>query len=400
MTSAPGQLKGTIVDFLYARPMTLSDLVGVTDVSLPTLRRSVQELIDTGWVRAVGQSGSTGGRPATLFGLDGGSRAIIGAHVEIPSVNMVLAELGGRILHSQHHTASDGLQPDEAVEAIAHFTAGVKRRYPDRQLMGIGMAAPGYVDATSGEILYVGRARNWRNFPMKTRLESDLGLPLIMENDTDCLIRAEIDNASPPISGDVVYLAVLEGVKMSMLLNGQLYRGPFGNAGLIGRTRIAARESSPVRPHYELEETASVGGLCDAFTRLAAEAGSRDSLATEIEGLADRNHRFRAILQAAEAGHPIAAAAAEQMIADLALALANLLYVLQPLVLVIGGQLSDPPQGLRLKLERQVREALPQLLSNHLIIRYATMTGRYAAALGATYWFLRRYVTLGMAFRA
>lgn len=400
-SGSSGQLKGRIVNYLIGRPMTLAELQNATRVSLPTLRRSVQALLETGWIHPVGQSVSTGGRPARLYGLNGASHIIIGAHVEIPTVNIVLTELGGKIIDRTHLSVPGDLLPDVAVQAIRDYAQKARVQYANRNLLGLGMAAPGYIDASSGTILYVGRAPGWQNYPMKTRLEADLALPVVMENDTDCLIRAEIDNAGSSVAGDIVYLAILEGVKLSLLLNGQIYRGPFSNAGLIGRTRIPLQNGDYGKADfYDLEETTSVGGVCLQFDRRISALTRVDQALRDIGAIADRNIKFRAILDAAEAGQPICIEITDQMVADLSLAVANLLYILQPVTLMIGGQLSKMPSGLQIQLERDIRKKLPPLLSNHLLIKYAKMTGRYAAAFGATHWFLRQYVAKGRVFES
>lgn len=412
VTTPTNQLKGTILNSLHERPMTLAELQSATSTSLPTVRRSLQELMDSGWVRPHGQSASTGGRPATLFGLDTTSRLIIGAHVEIPTVNMVAVEPGGKKVDTRHVSAEGALLPEDAVRAIVDYVAAIRSRYPEHEILGLGIAGVGYVDPTSGDILYVGRAEGWRNYPLKSRLEEALRLPVVMESDTDCMIRVEIDRTDLPVDRDAVYLAVLEGVKMSMLLNGHLYRGPFSNSGLIGRTsvrraeamEIGADESSSAAMsqdgQYDLEDVASVGGVCAEFDRLAEHEVGVDPVVTEIAAIANRNHKYDAILLAAADGHALCRAVADQMISSLVEATVNMLFILQPMTLIFGGRLSKLPDIYRARLERGVRERLPTLLSNQLTIRYATITGRYAAAHGATYWFMRRHIAGGLLFEA
>lgn len=396
--------KAAITEHLISKPMSLADLQAATGFSLPTIRRAVQELSQAGWVCPKGQMPSTGGRPATLYGLNADSHLVIGVHVEIPSVNLVLAALDGSIIDYAHFSREDGLLPDDALRCIVDFTQAVRKRYPERSLQGIGMAAPGYVDAASGTILMVGRAEGWRNYPMRTRLEAALGLPLTMENDTDCLIHAELANTiagATADSGDMVYLGVLEGVKVSMWLNGQIYRGPFSNAGLIGRTNILVDRASAHKGRFrELEETTSVGGLCNGFDQRLADLAEEGTALGLIREIADHVEKFHAILEAAEAGEPLCRDIVDEMFADLSLAVSNLIYVLQPTVLVIGGALSNLPPGLSAQLETEIRSKLPSLLSNHLIVRPAAMTGRYAAAMGAAHWFLHEHVTTGTAFEA
>lgn len=387
--TTPNRLKGVILDSLGKTPMTLADLHTSAKVSLPTMRRALNELMEAGWVTIVGRNPSTGGRPAKLFGLNGASHMIIGVDVEIPAVNLVLVEINGNVIDQRCLSIYDDPLPDNAVDIITRYVDEIRARYPERNLLGIGMAAPGYVDPSTGEILFVGRLPRWRNYPMKSRLETHLNLPVIMENATDCMIRAEIDHAEQPIDGDVIYLAVVEGVKVSMLLNGHLHKGKFGNAGLIGRTKLCA-------DCLDLEETASVGGVCSTFDRRVRM--TKDETLAQIASLTDRNEKFQAVLAAGEAGNPLCAEIVNQMIDDLTLAVCNVLYILQPTTLIIGGQFSDISAGLAARLERGIRDQMPPLLSNHLLIKYASVTGRYAAASGATRWFLKRFIAMETTF--
>ncbi len=375
--------------------MTLAELQAATGYSMPTVRNAVQELEDTGWICTVGQDASTGGRPARLLGLNGETHLSVGTHVEIPMVNMVVAALDGRIVEQQCFSKPEGLLPDDVVKSILTFVGQVRERYPARRLLGIGMAAPGYLDTSSGTILYVGRAPGWENYPMRVRLMAGLGLPIVMENDTDCLIRAEMAFADLPTEDNIVYLGVLEGVKVSMMLNGRVYNGPFGNAGLIGRTKVAHCQPAAGEVVYaDLEETAAVGGVCNQFERRVGAWPERDETIRHILSITEHDDKFHAILNAAEAGHPLCCEVIGQMLDDLTLAIANLIYILQPVVLVIGGALSSIPKGIARQLEGGIRSKLPSLLSHHLVISYATMNGRYAAATGAAHLFLQRYLTM------
>jgi glucokinase len=396
-------LKARIIELLSHEALSLADLESQTNTSLPTLRRAINELSNMAWVCRVGTDSSTGGRPARLFGLDGSHHLIIGAHVEIPTVNFVLTALDGTVLDETYYEASGRLLPEGATRVLVDYARNVRSNYPDRNLLGIGMTAPGYVDADTGTILYVGRAPGWENYPMRLHLEAALGgLPIMMENDTDCLIQAEIASSKGRFAGDTIYLGVLEGVKASLLLNGQLYSGPFGNAGLIGRTKIARVDAveDSYEAYQDLEATASVGGLCDTFEKRMTQWPEPDETLGHIVTLDERNAKFTAILQAASEGHPLCADIVSRMFEDLSLALTNLIYILQPVNLIIGGMLSNIPPGLRLDLEKAIREKLPSLLSNYLVITYASTTGRYSAASGAARLFLHRLITGQATFQA
>ena len=190
-------------------------------------------------------------------------------------------------------------------------------------------------------------------------------------------------------ANNVVYLGFSEGVKAAIVLNGRLYTGPFGNAGIIGRTIVPTDGGGRA-----LEDVASIGRVCSAFDREAARGERSDGEMVVLTAIADRNRKFQAILQAAAEEAPPAARVVDEVLDALAIAACNLIYVLQPELLIIGGALSNLPAPLRPRLEQRIRRRLPQLISNHLLLRYARRSDAEAAVCGAADRFLQQYPTL------
>ncbi len=374
-------LKSMIVSLLNEETRTSADLQAMTQVSLPTLRQALQELSDTGWVSQVGRNSSTGGRPATLFGLDGKTHLIIGIHLEIPTLNMVTSNLNGDIIDRVHLADQETLLPEDALSKIVNYVNQIGASYPKRRLLGVGLAMPGFIDPATGIILYSIRAPQWQNFPLKTRLENKLGLPVTIENDVDCMMFAELAQAKIPDTTNLLYLGFSEGAKVSMLFGGQSIKGPFGNTGIIGRI-VAAPGEAP--------ELASVSGVCLAFDHRVADIDEPNETIRFIESLSDRSEKFQAILDAAES-EPICRDIVIDVIDSLAEKLSGLIQILQPASLIIGGALSHLPDSLRTYMEKRIRLNLPQLISNHLVIKSAMMVGSRVAAIGAVYRFLQSF---------
>jgi predicted NBD/HSP70 family sugar kinase len=381
-------LKSSILTLLRQEPLTIASLNDATNVSLPTLRRAVEELIDAHWVRPVGRIPRTGGRPATLYGLDDRSYLILGVHLELPGLHFALTNLAGEIINHQHLLGETDIRPNGVVRLIVDHVNRLKTQYAERQLLGLGIATPGYVDPSSGAILSIGRAPQWQAFPLKARLEADVGLPVIVENDIDCMTFAEIGDGGFNDIEDMIYLGFTEGVKASFLLQGQLYKGPFGNAGLIGHTTVVEDGRLCTCGKYGcLETVASVRAINSLFDKGIESGNWHDSDLQRIHALKDRIEKFQAILVAAEAGDPFCSEIIEDMLRGLELAIVNLIYLLQVDQLVIGGALSNLPDGLLARLETELRDKLSPILSHHLIIRRARRTEPHIAAVGATYRF-------------
>jgi predicted NBD/HSP70 family sugar kinase len=374
-------LKSKIVSLLSEETRTSADLKAMTQVSLPTLRQAIQELSDTGWVSPVGRSSSTGGRPATLFGLDGETHLIIGIHLEIPTLNMVTSNLNGDIVDRVHLADQETLLPEDALSKIVDYVNQIGSGYPKRRLLGIGLAMPGFIDPSTGIVLYSIRAPQWQNFPLKTRLENKLGLPVTIENDVDCMMFAELAHTKIPDTRNLLYLGFSEGAKVSMILGGQLIKGPFGNTGIIGRL-VAAPGEAP--------ELVSVSGVCLTFDRQVAGIHRPNETLRTIQSLSDRSEKFHAILNAAES-ETLCRDIVTDVIDSLADKISGLIQVLQPATLIIGGALSHLPDSLSTYMEKRIRLNLPQLISNHLLVKSAAMVGSRVAAIGAVYRFLQSF---------
>lgn len=389
--TSSSSLYSSILALLRKESLSIAELRDATDVSLPTLRQAIDDLISTEWVCKTGQIARTGGRPASLIGLNGKNYLFLGFHLELPGVHCVVSNPVGEIVDHQHLSSDLDLRPNEVVRLIVKYVNQIKTQFSDRQLLGIGIATPGFVDPSSGTILSVGREPQWHDFPLKARLEAEIGLPVIVENDIDCMTFVEIDgNGFNGFNNtdDLIYLGFTEGVKASFFLQGQLYKGPFGNAGLIGHTIVGNNgRSCSCGKHGCLETVASVRAINSLFEELVENKSQKDSSLQRINKLENRNEKFQAILNAADSGDPLCTEIVKDMLNGLGVALVNLVYLLQVEQIVIGGALTNLPEGLLSRLESEVRNNLPPTLSHHIIIRRARRTEPYIAAVGASYRF-------------
>ena len=374
-------LKSNIISLLSEEARSLADLKTITQVSLPTLRLALQELSDSGWVCPVGQSLPTGGRRATLYGLNNQTHLIIGVHLEIPAINLIVSGLNGEIIDRIHLDDQEELLPDDAIQIIINYVQQVQTTYPYRKLLGLGIATPGFIDLASGKILFSIRAPQWQNFPLKARLESELDLPVIIENDVDCMAIAELAHANLPDVSDILYLGFTEGVKVSMIFDGQLYKGPFGNAGIIGRITASPNDSP---------EIASLSGVCREFDQCISTLSTPTDTLQAIAALTDRSAKFKAILNAVES-EKICEDIITTVIDTIAGEISKLIQILQSEILIIGGVLSYLPPNLRNYMEKSIRSRLSTFISSHLLVKYATIAGARVAATGVVHRFLQRY---------
>lgn len=373
-------LPRSILSTLAARPASLADLTAATGASLPTLRRAMADLESSGWLTVVDREAATGGRPANLFGLNANTKTVIGVHLAHPGMRLVAADLHGTVVHEVVPEGLVDLEPEAVYTAVDDFIADLQARHDGRDVIGLGVATPGFIEAPTGTIVAIGRVPRWRNLPLRERLADQTGLPVLVINDMDALATAEFglsENAAT-----YAYAGLSEGLKFSFFIDGAPYAGPFGNAGLVAPPLMAEGSSDADRSLLQ------VHGLVDAYVKQrgatqAVDADRRSPQAVRAE--------FAAILNSADAGEPDATELTFRMTDLVAAQAASFVHLLQPGLLVLGGALAGAPPGIARRIEQGVRARLPALINNHLAMRPATVTAANGTAVGATRAFLQAH---------
>ncbi len=383
-------LHPAILKTLLSRPLSIADLHSGVQVSLPTLRKALQDLNDARWIRVVGQADTNGGRPAMLFGPDDSYYLSVGVHLQLPGLHLITADLRGQVLDEMHDFTDTIPQPDEVIQRIIAYVSTVQVRFPERRVLGIGIAAPGFIDPVSGDILSIGRVPSWYSLPICQRLHSALNLPIHIANDVDCMAFAEFQRSKLSFEQNLAYFGFDEGVKVSLFLNGQLYKGSFGNAGLIVTDLLQLGDNSEAARAHDLLTIHGVNDLVTARINALPEP-EREPYRGILETRGQRE-RFQLMQQAAASGLPICQATAQALNTALAAAMANVIYMVQPDVMVVGGILSQMPLPLYTDLEARARAYLSPLFTNRLVIQQAALSSPNRAALGAVYHFLQTHL--------
>ncbi len=202
----------------------------------------------------------------------------------------------------------------EVVEAVVDLL----EQSPSKDIGAIGVDVPGlaYPDGH----VWAPNIRGWKHMPLGPALEKRFRLPTLVESDRNAFVVGEAWQGAARNCCDVVFLAIGTGIGAGILADGHLLRGHGELAGSVGW--MALRDQ--FRPIYKsmgcFEAHASGTGIGLAASRHFG----RKLSARELTVMARQGNR-KAKLVLEQAGH------------DLGLALANLVDVLNPEVIVIGG---------------------------------------------------------------
>ncbi len=213
-----------------------AEIARVTQLTRPTVSDVVANLIEKGLVEEIGYAPSSGGRPAILLRVVDDSRHLIGIDLARGDFSGAVINLRGEIKHRVKMPLGDR-NGDIALDLVYELVDALVES-ASSPLLGIGIGAPGLVDAVNG-VMHDAVNLNWRNVPLRSLLQKRHDLPVYMANDCQVAALAEHTFGNNESStADSVVINVGWGVGAGIILNGQLLSGNPCGAGEIGHVSV------------------------------------------------------------------------------------------------------------------------------------------------------------------
>ncbi|MEU6294701.1 ROK family transcriptional regulator [Streptomyces erythrochromogenes] len=182
-----GHNEALVLDLLRAAgPAGLgrTELAARTGLTPQAVSKITARLGADGLVAEAGRAASTGGKPRTLLRLVPDVRHAVGVHLDRDEILAVRVDLAGRVVAESGGPLDFGAGPEAAVEAVVRAVARV-RDPSGPPLLGVGVAAPGPLDHRVGVMGRVTGFPSWKDFPLRGVLEGRLGLPVLLDKDTN-----------------------------------------------------------------------------------------------------------------------------------------------------------------------------------------------------------------------
>lgn len=319
-------------------PVSRTAITRRTRLSSATVSSITGELIAQNLIFEQEAGASTGGRPPILLSLNRDAGAVVGVKLTEDQAIAALTNLGADLIDQRAIPISSDHSPQRVAEALADLISEIERANPARNIYGVGLGLAGAIDRSAG-ICRFSPFFHWRDVPLRALLYEQLGFPVVIENDVNTLTVAEQWFGTGVGVNDFLVVTLGRGIGMGMVLNGQLYRGGCGGGGEFGHVTVLPD-----------------GPLCDC--------GKRGCLETIV---ADRAllHRLRRIFGAdlsldagidlARAGDAAALSVFAAAGRTLGRALADLVNIFNPPLLIVGGEGTRAIDLMRATLEDALR---------------------------------------------
>ena len=219
------------------------------------------------------------------------------------------------------------------------------------EIASVGIGCPGSVDMVTGTIMSAGNL-GFKNTRIAEKLSAFLGMPVFVANDADCAILAEASFGAAANTKNAVLITLGTGIGGGIVIDGKLYSGCNSFCGEFGHMIISNEgELCCCGNRGCLETFASATALSRDTKRFAME--NPNSLLWECRE-SDGTFSAKTVFDAAKKGDAIATHIIERYIKYLSIGLVNIINILHPEVIVIGGGISEAGVQLMIPLSDAV----------------------------------------------
>jgi glucokinase len=367
-------------------PTARPEISRLLELSMPTVMRIVDELIEDGLVRSTGEMAGKSGRPRELLEYNKCGSAVIGIDLGGTKLYGALANIGGEILgevHKKQHSSTG----DESFTLVEEMIQSLIQLAGEKQqkLLGIAVGAPGVTHVKTGVVEWA-PSLSWRDFPLKQRIADRFHLPVVVDNDVNLAVLGEQWFGAGRGVNNLLLLAIGTGMGAGLIIDGVIYRGHNEAAGEVG---YFLPEVGALGKQYDqfgaMESIISGTGIAERAKRLLNGIKSEDELDSLTAG---------EVFDAARKGESWAIQIVDETADYLSMVIADISTLLDPELIVLSGGVSNSTDLLIepiLKRLDSVIQHIPRLEVSTLGAK-ATVMGAISLILHLTkdYYVVRR----------
>lgn len=302
-------------------------------------------------------------------------RVYVGVDVGGTKVAAGLVAADGRILSQirvpmvSRSSAEAGL--NAVLGAVAQASAG------SNGIAGIGICSPGPLDPFSGVVLNPPNLPCWRNFALAASVQKLYPVPVKVDNDANAAALAETRWGAARGYKNVFYATIGTGIGTGIIFDGKIFHGRTGAAGEGGHNSVDYRGPICACGKPGCIEALASGNAIARRARERIAAGAASAM-LEIAGGNVDAIRGEAVGKAFLAGDRFAKELILETIEMLAVWLANMIDLLDPEVIVIGGGAATLYQP----YYEQLRERIPRVAVNPRAAEVQVISAHYGADSG------------------
>jgi predicted NBD/HSP70 family sugar kinase len=354
-TAHPGSAGSMLRLIRQGQASSRAQLAEATGLARSTASQRVETLLAHGLIREVGDGRSTGGRPPTVLAFDPAWGVVCAADLGATHGRVAVMDLAGTALAEAAADLDIADGPETVLGWVEETFDGLLAETGRAQdVVGIGIAVPGPVEFATGTLVSPPLMPGWDGLAVSARFQQRYGVPVVVDNDVSAMAFGEHWTCFRDVA-DLLFVTVSTGIGCGIISGGRLHRGVLGAAGDLGHVPITGHPDALCR--------------CGNLGCVEAVAGG-DALAARLRERGLEVLGTRDVVAALRGGSLEAGMVVRQAGRQVGQVLASAVSLLNPAVLVVGGELAMAGEQLLSGIRESVHQrALPLAIRGLRIVR-------------------------------
>ena len=391
-------VQAVLLSLLDDGPISRVELAEKLSLSNTTITNIISELLEDEIIQEqmveVPGKRKRVGRPRKMLRLDPEARFAVGVHIGVGLYRVAITNLCAEIIYNEIETFDLTTPPEVVIKNIVQLirSAITKSKIDRQRVIGVGAGASGLVNFDNGINVLAPRL-GWENVPIKYLMEEQLGLPVCVDNNVRTMALAEAFFGDGRGASILAFVYGRIGVGSGIVVNGQVFHGSGAGAGEIGHTTIIPKGGDTCTCGNTgcLETLLSEPVWIRAAEKFAAD--HPDSILAKYIKQDLGSTRIESVFNAARNGDRLAQQFIEDRSCYLGIALANLVNVLNPEMIILGGMFAQGSDLILPIAEAKMRETAFAGLGEGVVLK-VTSFGWRAGVIGAASLALTTYFYL------
>ena len=358
---------------------SLADLSKELNTSVPTITKLVGELIDEGFLTDMGKQGTSGGRRPSIYGLNPSAGYFVGTEVRRNSISVAVTNFKGQLIDYHEEVPFSLENSEKSFRSLCSYLLGLieKIDISREEVLAFGFNLSGRVNNETGYCFtyFIGEDR-----PIASFLEDELKRPVFVENDSRAMTYGEYISGIANNEEDMLFINVSWGLGMGMITDGKLSYGKSGFSGEIGHFPLLDDDQIC---HCGKTGCLETGASGSAIYRIFTEKLRDGRASTLAERFANgEDITLDDILNAANEEDVLAIEVIEEIGSVLGRAIAGLINLFNPELVVIGGVVSKVKEYLLLPIRSAIQKHSLNMVNKDTTIKLSKL-GEKAGPVGA-----------------
>ncbi|NUR17096.1 MAG: ROK family transcriptional regulator [Dermatophilaceae bacterium] len=309
--------------------VTRAELVDRTGLARATVGARLDALQRAGLIAPAEMTSTSRGRPPSRFRFRHEGGALLIADSGATGVRLAVTDLAGTVEAQSRLSLDIATGPDEWLDAVMSAFTGMldELGLSGSAVHGIGLALPGPVDNVAGMVVSPPIMTGWDRYPIRDKLATHFTCPVVVENDANAMAIGEHRLAHPDVSS-MLMLKLATGIGAGLIAGGAIFRGADGAAGDIGHIQVVVPEEG-TPPQCRCGNQ----GCIEAYAGGWALVRDLQDAGLEVATVHDA-------VQLIASGDPTATRLLRRAGRIIGIALSDAVSLLNPEVVVIGGELA------------------------------------------------------------